>query len=391
MTLLKKTYKSLFVVTSLMMSAQTISSPTIIPSAPTMAAKAYVLMDYRSGKIIAQDNAEERLHPASLTKMMTSYVVGKEIAQGNIKETDMVTVSEKAWGKNFPDSSKMFIEVGKQVSVADLNRGIIVQSGNDACVAIAEHIAGTESGFADLMNTWAEQLGMFDSHFVNSHGLDSVDHYTTASDMAVLARALIRDVPEEYRIYSEKSFTYNGITQHNRNGLLWDKSMNVDGIKTGHTSKAGYSLVSSATKGDMRLIAVVMGTKSTAARKSESKKLLNFGFRFYESATPYKAGDSLVEQPVWFGDKKQIKLGLLEDTNLVVYRGQARKLNADFEINQELEAPIAKGDVIGTVFFNVDGEEVAQYPLVALEEVQPGSLFSRIVDYFKKLFADLLN
>lgn len=250
------------------------AAPVVTPDAPKVAAKAFVLMDYHTGQIIAEENAYESLNPASLTKMMTSYVIGHEIKVGNISPEDQVTISKKAWSKNFPDSSKMFIEVGKQVSVDDLNRGIIIQSGNDACVAMAEHIAGTEDGFVDLMNSWAKQLGMPDSYFENSHGLDSDNHKTTAYDMAILGAALIRDVPEEYRVYSEKSFTYNGIKQYNRNGLLWDKSMNVDGIKTGHTSGAGYNLVTSATKDGMRLITVVMGTASESARKAESKSYL---------------------------------------------------------------------------------------------------------------------
>ncbi|WP_095504500.1 serine hydrolase [Paraferrimonas sedimenticola] len=378
-----------FAATSLSLTVT--AAPTVIPEAPTVAAKAFVLMDYNSGKVLAENNSYEQLHPASLTKMMTSYVIGQEMVAGNIAPDDMVTVSENAWAKNFPDSSKMFIEVGKQVSVADLNRGIIVQSGNDACVAMAEHIAGTESGFADLMNSWAKQLGMQDSFFVNSHGLDSDQHKTTAYDMAILGRALIRDVPEEYAIYAEKSFTYNGIKQFNRNGLLWDKSMNVDGIKTGHTSKAGYSLVTSGTKDGMRLVAVVMGTNSVAARKAESKKLLNYGFRFFESVTPYKAGDSFTEQRIWFGDRKMIKLGVDQDTAFTLYRGQSKKLKANFELNQELNAPIEQGEVVGKVYFQVDGEDVASFPLVTLEAVPEGSLIDRIFDYFRQLFASWFN
>lgn len=231
-------------------------------------------MDFTTGKVIAEGEADTKLAPASLTKMMTSYVIGTEINAGNIAPTDMVTISEKAWAKNFPESSKMFIEVGKQVSVDELNHGIIVQSGNDACVAMAEHIAGSESAFADLMNAHAEKIGMTNTHFINSHGLDTDEHYTTPRDMATLGAALIRDVPDEYALYKEKSFTYNGIKQYNRNSLLWDESLDVDGIKTGHTSDAGYSLVTSATKNDMRLIAVVMGTSSERARKVESKNCL---------------------------------------------------------------------------------------------------------------------
>ena len=366
----------------------TIAAPVIIPEAPKVAAKAYILMDYNTGKVIAENNAYEQLNPASLTKMMTSYVIGTEIKNGNISPTDEVTISKKAWSKNFPDSSKMFIEVGKKVTVSDLNRGIIVQSGNDACVAMAEYIAGTEDGFVALMNSWAAQLGMRDSHFENSHGLDSNAHKTTAYDMALLGAALIRDVPEEYRIYSEKSFTYNGIKQYNRNGLLWDKSMNVDGIKTGHTSGAGYNLVTSATKGNMRLISVVMGTKSTTARKAESKKLLNFGFRFYETVVPYKSGDSFVTQKIWFGDKPTIDLGVNTDTPITVARSQAKQLKAHFELTKQIEAPIAKGETVGRIYFQVNGKDVAEYPLVTLQEINEGSWFSKLTDYFKKKIAE---
>ncbi|MFT5234947.1 MAG: D-alanyl-D-alanine carboxypeptidase (penicillin-binding protein 5/6), partial [Shewanella sp.] len=295
MNFLNRSLKSFILATSLA-SSFVFAAPVVTPNAPTVAAKAFILMDYNTGQIIAEKNAYESLNPASLTKMMTSYVIGHEIKVGNISPDDQVTISNKAWSKNFPDSSKMFIEVGKQVSVDDLNHGIIIQSGNDACVAMAEHIAGTEDGFVDLMNSWAIQLGMKDSYFENSHGLDSDNHKSTAYDMAILGAALIRDVPDEYAVYNKKSFTFNGIKQYNRNGLLWDKSLNVDGIKTGHTSGAGYNLVTSATKDGMRLIAVVMGTKSEAARKAESKKILNYGFRFFETITPYKAGDSFVTQ-----------------------------------------------------------------------------------------------
>lgn len=372
-------------------AAQANNAPIVVPDAPDVAAKAYVLMDYNSGRLLAENNAYESLNPASLTKMMTSYVIGQEIKAGNLSPDDDVTVSKNAWSKNFPDSSKMFIEVGKTVKVSDLNRGIIIQSGNDACVAMAEHIAGTEGAFVDLMNSWAKQLGMRDSYFENSHGLDSNNHKSTAYDMALLGAALIRDVPNEYDIYKEKSFTYNGIQQYNRNGLLWDNSLNVDGIKTGHTSGAGYNLVSSATKDGMRLIAVVMGTKSEAARKAESKKLLNYGFRFFETITPYKAGDSFVTQKIWYGDRDTVDLGVTTDTPVTINRGQAKNLQANFELTKELTAPLAKGEVVGRVYFQLDGKDIAQFPLVTLEEVNEGSWFSKLMDYFKQMFAGWFN
>lgn len=363
----------------------------IIPDAPQINAKGFILIDYTTGKVIAEGNADMQLAPASLTKMMTSYIIGKELENGNISNQDKVMISENAWAKNFPESSKMFIEVGTEVTVDLLNQGIIVASGNDACVAMAEHIAGSESAFADLMNAHAEQLGMSSSFFENSHGLDSSSHMTTPRDMATLASAIIKEVPQEYALYKQKSFTYNNIKQYNRNSLLWDKSLNVDGMKTGHTSNAGYSLVTSATKGDMRLVTVVMGTESERARKVESKKLLNYGFRFFETTTPYKAGDKFTSNRIWFGDKEQVALGILEDTPITIPRGQRKNLKANFELTQQLEAPLAKGSVVGKLFLQLDGEDIAQYPLVTLEEVNEGSFFSKLVDYIKQLFAQWLG
>ncbi|NUZ09703.1 serine hydrolase [Pseudoalteromonas sp. McH1-7] len=359
------------------------ASAQIIPSPPQVSAKGYFLMDFTTGKVISEGNADTKLAPASLTKMMTSYVIGTEIEAGNISPTDMVTISEKAWAKNFPGSSVMFIEVGKQVSVDDLNHGIIIQSGNDACVAMAEHIAGSESAFADLMNAHAKKLGMDNTHFVNSHGLDTDEHFTTPRDMATLGAALISDVPAEYALYKIKSFTYNGIKQYNRNSLLWDASLEVDGIKTGHTSEAGFSLVTSAVKDDMRLVAVVMGTESERARKVESKKLLNYGFRFFETITPYQAGDAFADQRVWMGNKETVSLGIMEDTPITIPRGQSKNLKANFELDKTLEAPLAKGTKVGTLFLQLDGEDIAQYPLVTLEEIQEGGFFSKIYDYLR--------
>ena len=379
-------YKNLFfaLVGSVSLTfSQLASAAVVIPPPPSVAAKGYILMDYHTGTVIAEQNADMLLAPASLTKMMTSYVIGREIKEGNISEEDMVTISENAWAKKFPDSSKMFIEVGKQVSVADLNRGIIIQSGNDACVAMAEHIAGSEDAFASMMNAHAIELGMTSTNFVNSHGLHDPDHMTTPRDMAALSVALIRDVPLEYAIYAEKEFTYNDIKQYNRNSLLWDKSMNVDGIKTGHTSDAGYSLVTSATQGDMRLVAVVMGTESERSRKVENKKLLKYGFRFYETITPYQAGESFVAHRIYMGDKDTVDLGINQDTPITIPRGQAKNLKANFELDKKLEAPLAKGQVVGKLYLQLDGEDIAEYPLVTLQEVQEGGLWDRMVDFAK--------
>lgn len=382
-----RNFKTLLVGIASCFSAMLVSLPAIsavvIPPPPSVAAKGFILIDYQTGTVIAEQNSDIQLPPASLTKMMTSYVIGTEIQLGNISEQDIVTISENAWAAKFPDSSKMFIEVNTQVSVADLNRGIIIQSGNDACVAMAEHIAGSEDAFASMMNLHAQKLGMSSTNFENSHGLHDANHYTSPRDMATLAIALVKDVPEEYAIYKEKEFTYNDIKQYNRNSLLWDKSLNVDGIKTGHTSDAGYSLVSSATQGDMRLIAVVMGAESERSRKNENKKLLKYGFRFFETVTPYEAGHSFVSHRIFMGDKETVDLGINQDTPLTIPRGQVKNLKANFELDKKLEAPLAKGTVVGKLYLQLDGEDVAEYPLVTLQEVQEGGLFDQALDFIK--------
>ncbi|MDT0594519.1 D-alanyl-D-alanine carboxypeptidase family protein [Glaciecola petra] len=360
---------------------QTVFANIVIPPPPSVAAGGFLLVDHSTGHIIAEKNIDQRLAPASLTKIMTMYVVGKELQAGNISLDDMVNISENAWAKNFPDSSKMFIEVGTQVSVSDLLRGIVVQSGNDACVAIAEHIAGSESAFASMMNAHAQNLGMTATNFINSHGLHDADHYTSPRDMATLSSAIIREVPEMYALYSEKEFTFNGIKQFNRNSLLWDKSMNVDGIKTGHTSDAGYSLITSATQGDMRLVSVVMGTESERARKAENKKLLRYGFRFYESVNPYQAGHSFADQRIYMGDKETVSLGINTDTPMTIPRGQVDKLKAHFELSEQLQAPMDKGKQVGTLVIQLDGEDIASYPLVTLEEIQEGGYWSQAMDW----------
>jgi len=367
--------------TLLSVFAFTTHAAVVTPPAPSVAAEGFLLTDYETGHIIASKNEDMQLAPASLTKIMTIYVIGKELQAGNISLSDEVTISENAWAKKFPDSSKMFIEVGTKVSVSDLLRGIVVQSGNDACVAMAEHIAGSQSAFASMMNAHSQALGLTGSHWVNAHGLHDPDHYTTPRDMATLSRALIAETPEMYKIYSEKEFTFNGIKQYNRNSLLWDKSLNVDGIKTGHTSDAGYSLITSAEQGGMRLISVVMGTDSERARKVENKKLLRYGFRFFETVTPYSTGHSFVAHRIYMGDRETVDLGINQSTPITIPRGQAANLEANFELDKKLEAPLAKGQVVGTLYLQLEGEDVASYPLVTLHEVNEGSFFNRIKDY----------
>ncbi len=360
----------------------------IIPPAPSVAASGYILLDANTGDVIAEQNADMQLAPASLTKIMTMYVIGQELQAGNIQLSDSVMISENAWAKNFPDSSKMFIEVGTNVSVSDLMHGIVIQSGNDACVAMAEHIAGSQEAFASMMNAHAAKLGMTATNFVNAHGLHDAQHFTSPRDMAILSQALIRDNPSEYQLYSQKEFTYNNIRQFNRNSLLWDKALSVDGIKTGHTSDAGYSLITSATQGDMRLISVVMGTESERARKVENKKLLRYGFRFFESVSPYKAGHSFVAHRIYMGNRKTVDLGVIKDIDLTIPRGQAKNLQANFIIDRHLEAPLEKGEIVGILSLELEGETLADYPLVALQEVTEGGIFDKTLDYIRLQFSD---
>ncbi|EKC5519731.1 TPA: serine hydrolase [Vibrio parahaemolyticus] len=363
------------------------AAPTVVPNAPELSSRGYVLMDYHTGKVLVERDADKRLNPASLTKLMTAYVAGQEVNAGNISLDDQVVISRNAWAKNFPDSSKMFIEVNTSVSLSDLYRGLVVQSGNDASVAIAEHVAGSEAGFVSLMNSWASQLGLTNSSFTNPHGLDSDGLYSTPHDIAKLGQAIIRDLPDIYPMYSETSFTYNGITQYNRNGLLRDRSMNVDGMKTGYTSGAGYSLATSATNGDMRLIAVVMGAKSHSVRESESKQLLSYGFRFYDTLMPTAAGTDIANARVWMGQKDELKVGVNRDVYLTLPKGDVNKLKAEVEYNGDLLAPIAQDQVVGTLLYKVDGKVVKETELVALEPVEEGGIFKRIMDWFKQLVA----
>ncbi|ELB2156109.1 D-alanyl-D-alanine carboxypeptidase [Vibrio parahaemolyticus] len=363
------------------------AAPTVVPNAPELSSRGYVLMDYHTGKVLVERDADKRLNPASLTKLMTAYVAGQEVNAGNISLDDQVVISRNAWAKNFPDSSKMFIEVNTSVSLSDLYRGLVVQSGNDASVAIAEHVAGSEAGFVSLMNSWASQLGLTNSSFTNPHGLDSDGLYSTPHDIAKLGQAIIRDLPDIYPMYSETSFTYNGITQYNRNGLLRDRSMNVDGMKTGYTSGAGYSLATSATNGDMRLIAVVMGAKSQSVRESESKQLLSYGFRFYDTLMPTAAGTDIANARVWMGQKDELKVGVNRDVYLTLPKGDVNKLKAEVEYNGDLLAPIAQDQVVGTLLYKVDGKVVEETELVALEPVEEGGIFKRIMDWFKRLVA----
>jgi len=346
------------------------------PSAPTIAAKSYILQDFASGRIIAESNADQRLPPASITKLMTAYVVSHELDAGNIALTDEVRISEKAWRMV---GSRSFIEVNTKVPVEVLLRGMIIQSGNDAAVALAEHIAGSEETFAQMMNQYAQQLGMMNTHYMNATGLPSPDHYTTAHDIAILAAAIIRDFPDHYAWYAEKEFTYNNITQHNRNKLLWRDST-VDGLKTGHTEEAGYCLTASAKRSGMRLISVVLGTRSENARAQETQKLLNYGFRFFETHDLYEAGQRIADTKVWKGETNIVNLGLSAPLAVTVPRGRYKELVATTNIKGPIVAPVAAGQVLGQVTINLGEEIIATKELVALEDVKQGSWWRRLLD-----------
>lgn len=381
-------FSQCFIAAMLLLTSQlAMAANPLIPAAPQISAKAFLLIDADSGDILVSENPDQTLPPASLTKMMTSYIATHELDKGNINESDKVRVSIKAWKT---PGSRMFIKEGSSVVVEDLLRGIIIQSGNDASVAMAEFIAGSEDAFADLMNQHASLLGMNNTHFMNATGLPAQHHYTTAGDLAKLARAIIVDHPDYYRMYSEKAFTYNGIRQPNRNKLLWrDKS--VDGLKTGHTEEAGYCLVASAERGGMRLIAVVLGTKSEEARATETQKLLTYGFRYYETRKLYSAGEVLEEAKVWGGAVDKVSLGVSENIFITVPRGQYSSLQASMEVDEHIAAGVETGQEFGKVQVKLQGQVLLDYPLVALEAVEPGGFFKRLWDqlvlFFVKLFS----
>ena len=358
------------------------NKPLVTPQAPALNAKAYILIDVNSGKVIAEKNSEERLAPASLTKMMTLYVISNALNQQQIHLTDMVRVSRDAWKIG---GSRMFIKEGQEVSIEDLLKGIIVDSGNDACVAMAEHLGGTENAFTDIMNQQAKNIGMLNSHFTDSTGLPDPNLYTTAKDLAILGRALVSDFPQYYDWYKQKWFTYNGIRQPNRNRLLW-RNNQVDGIKTGHTNDAGFCLVSSAKRENMRLLAVVLGEPSDSTRADDSEKLLNYGFRFFETHQLYKSGQSISEIPLYKGNVDKMTVGLKEDQFITIPAGQYQRLNISTKIPSHLQAPIKKGDNVGELLVQFDKEVIATHPLYALETVESGGFYTRTKDSIRLAF-----
>lgn len=366
----------------LLLDSFAVATPAIVPAPPNLSAKAWLLIDHNSGRVLVEHNSHQRVEPASLTKMMTAYVVLYTMRNGSVSADDMVRVSEKAWRMK---GSRMFIEVNSLVSVDELLKGMIIQSGNDASVALAEHVAGNEDAFVDLMNQHARSLGMTETNFTNSTGWPNAEHYTTPHDLAILSRALIRDFPDYYTWYRIKEYTYNNIRQFNRNRLLWLDD-NVDGIKTGHTESAGYCLVASARKDDMRLISIILGTDSDNARASNSRKLLSYGFRFYETFLLHRANEPLENMRIWKGENETVPLGLQEDLYITIPRGQRNKVNANMTVETMLVAPAKKGQTYGSVNIMLGDEKLRQQSLVALEDVPEGGLWRQMIDNIKLLF-----
>jgi len=366
---------------------QAVAQSALIPSPPQVAGSSWVLMDPLSGRIIMEHNSHERLPPASLTKMMTAYIVERELDEGRIAMTDMVPISVKAWRTG---GSRTFVQEGTQVSVENLLKGVIIQSGNDASVALAEFVAGSEDAFVDIMNQQARQLGMNNTNFENATGLPHPDQYSTAYDLALLAKAIIEDYPENYPLYAVKSFTYNNIRQPNRNSLLW-RDESVDGLKTGHTEEAGYCLVASAKRDNTRLIAAVMGASSAEVRAREVQKMLNYGFRYYETERLFRAGQELVDAKVWGGKSDQISVGLAEDVFVTIPRGARDKLESTVDLDSVIKAPIKVGDELGRIQVMLDGEVLVDEPALALTDVQQGGVFKRLWDAIKLFFVQLFN
>ncbi|MDO6681808.1 D-alanyl-D-alanine carboxypeptidase family protein [Oceanobacter sp. 5_MG-2023] len=371
----------------LYLSAACASAAIIVPKAPDLDARAFILIDAESGNVLVEHNADETLPPASLTKMLTSYIAVHELVTGNVTDDTMVPISVNAWKKG---GSKMFVREGTEVSLIDLLRGIIVQSGNDASVAVAEYFAGSEDAFADWMNQYAIKLGMTNSHFMNATGWPAEEHHSTARDIATLAWHIIKDHPAYYGLYSEKYFEYNDIRQPNRNKLLW-RDDSVDGLKTGHTEAAGFCLAASAVRDDMRLIAVVMGTRSDDARARETQKLLAYGFRYFQTHKLYSANDVLEQRKVWLGQQDQIDLGVKDDLYLTVPRGTEGDLDVELNTDEYIKAPIAAGDMVGTLVVRKDGEVIEERPLIAISAVEESGLVGQLMGEIEMFFTRLLR
>ena len=380
-------FRSVILFFSVLVCTQAFAEAVIIPKPPALNATSYVLMDAASGKVLVEHKANEQLPPASMTKLMTSYLVAQELAMGNISKQDQVPVSIKAWKMG---GSKMFIREGTNVALEDLVRGMIIQSGNDASIALAEYVSGSEDAFVDVMNQYASRLGMKNSQFRNATGWPADGHYSSAMDMALLGKAIIEDHPQYYGLYKEKYFEYNKIRQPNRNKLLW-RDPSVDGLKTGHTDEAGYCLAASAERNGMRLIAVVMGTKSEEARARETQKLLTYGFRYFETHRLYAADESIKSVPVWFADQESFDVGLKQDLFITIARGAKEQLVVETLIDEYVEAPFKQGESFGSMTVRLDGEVLAERPLVALTDMPESGFLARIWDAIKLFFAKLLG
>ena len=361
---------------------------TVLPSPPELDNKSYVLMDYETGQILAAKNENEKLAPASMTKMMTSFIIEQKLLKGELTENEQVRMNESAWCRGSSTESCMYVPLNGTATVLEMLRGIIVQSGNDASKAMAEHIAGNEGTFAHMMNQEAKRMGMVNTQFANSTGMPAEGHYSTAKDMAVLAQHIIKDSSKYYPIYSEKEFTFNGIKQGNRNALLYTDP-SVDGLKTGHTEEAGYCLTTSSKRGPMRLISVIFGTPSMNERAGQTRSLLAWGFANFETANVQPANQVLAKAKVWFGKTDEVELGLAEHFNVTMPKGQADKIKTQLVVQPKLNAPLAHGQVVGKLVATLDGKVIAEKPLVALKPVEEASFFARLIDHIKLFFSNL--
>lgn len=361
---------------------------TVLSAPPELNNKSYVLMDYETGQILAAKNENEKLAPASMTKMMTSYIIEQKLLKGELTENEQVRMNESAWCRGSSSESCMYVPLNGTATVLEMLRGIIIQSGNDASKAMAEHIAGNEGTFAHMMNQEAKRVGMVNTHFINSTGMPAEGHYSTAKDMAILAQHIIKDSSKYYPIYSEKEFAFNGIKQGNRNALLYTDP-SVDGLKTGHTNEAGFCLTTSSKRGPMRLISVIFGTPSMNERADQTRTLLAWGFSNFETANVQPANQILAKAKVWFGKQDDVQIGLAENFNVTMPKGQADKIKTQLVVQPKLNAPLAKGQVVGKLVASLDGKVIAEKPLVALKPVEEAGFFARMIDHIKMFFSNL--
>ena len=378
----KSTFAALILLPSFTYAATVLSSP------PELNNKSSVLMDYETGQILASKNENEHLAPASMTKMMTSYIIEQKLLKGELTENESVRMNESAWCRGSSAESCMYVPLNGTATVLEMLRGIIVQSGNDASVAMAEHIAGNEGTFAHMMNQEAKRIGMSNTHFINSTGMPADGHYSSAKDMALLAQHIIKDSSKYYPIYSEKEFTFNGIKQGNRNALLYTDP-SVDGLKTGHTNEAGFCMTTSSKRGPMRLISVIFGTPSMNERASQTRTLLAWGFSNFETVNVQPANQVLAKAKVWFGKEDEVQIGLAENFNVTMPKGQADNIKTQLVIQPKLNAPLAKGQVVGKLVASLDGKVIAEKPLVALKPVEEAGFFARMIDHIKMFFSNL--